>query len=41
MNVYKWRERPTFAVWDSIKQAEDKQGMVVIVAAVKGTVHHV
>lgn len=39
--VYKLAKRPTFAVWNSIKQAEDKQGMVIIVAAVEGTVHHV
>lgn len=31
----------TFAVWDSIKQAEDKQSMVVIIGAVQSAVHHV
>lgn len=41
VHVYEWNQRPTFAVWDSIKQTEDKQGMVVIIGAVESTVHHV
>lgn len=32
---------PTFAVWDGIKQTEHKQGVVVIIGALKGAVHHV
>lgn len=31
----------TFAVRYSVEQAEDKQGMVVIIGAVQSAVHHV
>lgn len=41
VHVHDGAKRPTFAMWNSIKKAEDKQGMVVIIAAVEGTVHHV